>query len=161
MSRHGPAGVVLPRAIAGVVLPRSIANAIAAQARAEQPNESCGLVIGSAAPASGGIVLRYEACRNALASPVRYTIHPDDLYRLTVAADDAGEVFWGIVHSHVRSPAVPSLTDAGLALYPDALHLLVSLADDQADAVTGLPSLRAWRIMEGAMHEVPLVLEGT
>jgi proteasome lid subunit RPN8/RPN11 len=79
---------------------------------------------------------------------VRYAVHPDDLYRVTVATDDAGEVIWGIVHSHVRSPAVPSPTDIGLALYPDALYLLLSLADE--------PPLRAWRIVDGAVHEVAL-----
>ena len=91
--------------------------------------------------------LRYIACRNAAASPVRYAVHPDDLYRITVETDDADEVIWGIVHSHVRSPAVPSPTDIGLALYPDALYLLVSLAERA-------PALRAWRIVDGAIHEV-------
>ncbi len=139
-----------------VVLPRSIADAIVAQAREELPNEACGLVIGSAPAVAGGVAVRYEACRNAAASPVRYTIDSDDLIRLAVATDDADEVFWGIVHSHVASPAVPSPTDIGLAYYPEALHLLVSLARDQADPVTGGPSLRAWEIVEGVVHEVAL-----
>ena len=139
-----------------VVLPRSIADAIVAQAQAEFPNEACGLIIGSAPAVAGGVALRYEACRNAAASPVRYTIDSDDLIRLAIAVDDADEVFWGIVHSHVASPAVPSPTDIGLAYYPEALHLLVSLARDQADLVTGRPSLRAWRIVEGVVHEVAL-----
>jgi len=139
-----------------VVLAHAIADAIAAQARAEHPNEACGLVIGSVPAEEGGIALRYEACRNEAASPVRYSVHPDDLLRVAVEADDADQVIWGIVHSHVRSPAVPSLTDIGLAFYPDALYLLVSLADDQADPVTGAPSLRAWRILDGVIHEVVL-----
>ena len=139
-----------------VALPRSIADAIVAQAREELPNEACGLVIGSAPAVAGGVAVRYEACRNAAASPVRYTIDSDDLIRLAIATDDADEVFWGIVHSHVASPAVPSPTDIGLAYYPEALHLLVSLARDQADLVTGRPSLRAWEIVEGVVHEVAL-----
>ena len=147
MSHPGPAEVLLPRAIA---------DAITAHARAASPDEACGLVIGSAPAGSGGVALRYEACRNAAASPVRYTIHPDDLIRLAVAADDADEAFWGIVHSHVRSPAVPSPTDIGLAFYPDALYLLVSLAEDRADPVTGAPPLRAWRILDGVVHEIDL-----
>ncbi len=139
-----------------VRLPQAIADAIVEQARAEYPNEACGLVVGSAPAAAGGEALRYEACRNRAASPFRYEIHPDDLYRVTVAADDADEVLWGIVHSHVKSPAVPSSTDIGLAFYPDALYLLVSLADDRADPATGAPSVRAWRILDGAIHEVKL-----
>ena len=63
---------------------------------------------------------------------------------------------WAIVHSHVTSPAVPSLTDVGLATFPDALYVLVSLAADEADATTGAPSLRAWRIVGGAVFEVAL-----
>lgn len=137
-------------------LPRALADAIVAQARAEYPNEACGLVLGSAPAAAGGEALRYEALRNRAASPYRYEIHPDDLYRVTVAADDADEVFWAIVHSHVKSPAVPSSTDIGLAFYPDALYILVSLADDEADPVSGEPSLRAWRIVDGAVDEVAL-----
>ncbi len=66
----------------------------------------------------------------------------------------------GIVHSHVRSPARPSPTDVGLALYPDALYLLVSLAADEADPVTGAASVRAWRIVDGAIFEVALDVEG-
>ena len=65
-------------------------------------------------------------------------------------------MFWGIVHSHTHTPAVPSPTDVGLAFYPDALYLLVSLADDQADPATGEPGVRAWRILGGEVFEVAL-----
>jgi [CysO sulfur-carrier protein]-S-L-cysteine hydrolase len=138
-----------------VRLPRAIADAIIVQARAELPNEACGIVTGSAYAADGGAPLAYEACRNRAGSPYRYEIHPDDLYRVIVGGDDAGLVPWAIVHSHVRSEARPSGTDVGLAFYPDALHVLVSLAEDQAGP-DGAPSLRAWRIVERTVHEVAL-----
>ena len=141
---------------AAVRLPRAIGEAIVSQARAEYPNEACGIIAGSAEPAAGGRPLRYEPCRNEAASPFRYVIHAEDAFRVLVAIDDADEAVWGIVHSHVRSPAVPSPTDIGLAQFPDALYLLVSLAEDQADHVTGEPSLRAWRILGGVVHEVAL-----
>lgn len=139
-----------------VVLPGAIRQAIVAQARSEDPNEACGLIIGDGPAAAGGIALRWEPTRNAAASPYRYEIDPADLYRITVAADDADEVIWGIVHSHTHSPAIPSPTDLGLAFYPDALYLLVSLAPGQADPATGEPGVRAWRIVDGASHEVAL-----
>jgi proteasome lid subunit RPN8/RPN11 len=139
-------------------LPRDLAAAIVAQARAEYPNEACGLVVGDAYAGAAGVATRYEACRNRAASPYRYEIHPDDLFRVTVEADDADQVLWGIVHSHVKSPAVPSPTDIGLAFYAESLYLLVSLADDLVDPATGVPSLRAWRIVDGAIHEVALEL---
>lgn len=139
-----------------VQLPAAIRAAIVAQARAEDPNEACGLIVGSAAAAAEGVPLRYEPTRNAAASPFRYEIDGADLYRISVAADDADQVIWGIVHSHTHTPAVPSPTDIGLAFYPDALYLLVSLDEDAADPATGAPGLRAWRIVDGAVHEVTI-----
>jgi proteasome lid subunit RPN8/RPN11 len=138
------------------VLPDAIRAAAVEQARAEAPNEACGLIVGDRPVADGGRALRYEPTRNKAASPYRYEVDPADLYRVSVAADDADQVIWGIVHSHVRSPAVPSPTDIGLALYPDALYLLVSLDEREADRVTGTPSVRAWRIVDGDVYEVEL-----
>ena len=138
-------------------LPAAIRDAVVAHARAEYPNEACGLIVGDAPAADGGRALRFEPARNKAASPYRYEIEPQDLLRLTIATDDADEVFWGIVHSHTHTPAVPSPTDIGLAFYPDALYVLVSLSDDEADPASGAPGVRAWRIVEGATHEVALV----
>jgi proteasome lid subunit RPN8/RPN11 len=92
-------------------LPASIRDAIVAHSRAGDPNEACGIVVGSAPAADGGVALRWVPLRNAAASPYRYSISPDDLLRLTIETDDADEVFWAIVHSHVASPARPSPTD--------------------------------------------------
>jgi proteasome lid subunit RPN8/RPN11 len=141
---------------ASAELPGAIRDAIVAHARAEYPNEAAGLIVGDAPAAAGGQAVRYEATRNKAASPLRYEIHPDDLYRLTVETDDADEVFWGIVHSHTHTPAMPSPTDIGLAFYPDALYLLISLSDDEADPATGALGLRAWRIVGGSVFEVRL-----
>jgi proteasome lid subunit RPN8/RPN11 len=137
-------------------LPSDIRDRLIAHARAEYPNEMCGLIVGDRPAADGGRALRFEPARNKAASPYRYEIHPDDLLRLTIATDDADEVFWGIVHSHMHSPAVPSPTDIGLAFYPDALYLLVTLSEAEADPRTGGPGVRAWRILDGAVHEVGL-----
>jgi proteasome lid subunit RPN8/RPN11 len=136
---------------ASVQVSADLVQAIVDQARAEDPNEACGLIVGDRPAADGGVPLRYEAVRNTAASPYRYEIHPDDLLRLTIATDDDDEVFWAIVHSHVRSPAYPSATDVGLAFYPDALYLLVSLAEDE-------PALGAFRIVDGQVHPVELLV---
>jgi len=137
-------------------LPAAIRDAIVAHARVEYPNEACGLVAGTAPAAGGGTATAWHATRNRAASPLRYEIHPEDLLRVSLAIDDADEVIWGIVHSHIRSPARPSPTDVGLALYPDALYILVSLAESEADPATGAESTRAWRIVDGGVHEVAL-----
>jgi proteasome lid subunit RPN8/RPN11 len=120
-------------------------------ARAEYPNEMCGVIVGDRPAAVGGVPLRWEPTRNQAASPLRYEIHPDDLLRLTIETENAGEEFWAIVHSHTHSPPRPSLTDVGLAFYPDAIFLLVSLAEDE-------PALAAWRIVDGEIHLVELIV---
>ena len=139
------------------MLPEPIRRAIVEHARAELPNEACGLVVGDRPAADGGRAIRWVPTRNRAASPYRYEIDPDDLLRLTIETDDADEVFWAIVHSHVASPARPSPTDIGLAFYPDALYVLVSLHPDEADPVTGEPGIRAWRILDGAVYEVKVL----
>jgi [CysO sulfur-carrier protein]-S-L-cysteine hydrolase len=136
---------------ASVQLSPDLVEALVAHARREDPNEACGLIVGDRPAADGGVPLRFEPTRNRAASPYRYEIHPDDLLRLTIATDDADEVFWAIVHSHVRSPAYPSPTDVGLALYPEALYVLVSLAETE-------PALGAYRIVDGAIHPVEILV---
>lgn len=140
-------------------LPASIRDAIVAHARAAVPNEACGIVVGDRPAADGGVATRWVPLRNALASPYRYAIDPDDLLRLTIETDDADEVFWAIVHSHVASPARPSPTDLRESHYPDALYLLVTLAPAEAAPDEG-PGVRAWRIVDGGVHEVQLAIDG-
>jgi len=141
-------------------LPLAIRDAIVAHARAAVPNEACGIIVGDRPAASGGVATRWVPLRNSLASPVRYSIDPDDLLRLTIETDDADEVFWAIVHSHVASPARPSPTDLRESHYPDSLYVLVSLAPPEADPLSGAPGIRAWRIVDGGVHEVELSIDG-
>src|SRR5262245_30908800 len=144
-----PAGPHPGPASVGVTAP--LVAALVQHARAEYPNEMCGVIVGDRPAGDGGAPLRWEPARNRAASPLRYDIHPDDLYRLTVETDDAGEVFWAIVHSHTHSAPRPSLTDIGLAFYADALYVLVSLADPE-------PALAAWRIVGGEGFPVELLV---
>ena len=143
-----------------VRLPAAIRDAIVAHARALAPEEACGIIVGDQPAADGGVPRRWVPLRNALASPARYSIDPHDLLRLTIETDDVDEVFWAIVHSHVASPARPSPTDVRESHYPDALYVLVSLADSEADPATGAPAVRAWRILDGAAHEVEVKIDG-
>lgn len=140
-------------------LPATIRDAIVAHARSEVPNEACGIVVGERPAAEGGRALRWVPLANPLASPYRYAIDPQDLLRLTIEADDADEVFWAIVHSHVASPARPSPTDLRESHYPEALYLLVSLDPAEVDPITGAESVRAWRLVDGGVHEVALTID--
>ena len=137
-------------AIAGLTIPRAVAGELLDHALAERPNEACGLLAGSL---SDGRASVYHPARNADASPLRYSVHPDDLVRITFAIDDAGQDLVAIFHSHTHTPAVPSPTDRRAAMYPDAFYLLASLTDPDA---TPERALRAWRIHGGQSFEVPL-----
>jgi [CysO sulfur-carrier protein]-S-L-cysteine hydrolase len=136
----------------GLTIPRSIAEALLSHARAQLPNEAVALLSGSlpAAHASG-----FHPARNAEASPLRYSVHPDDLVRIVFAIEDAGEDLVAIFHSHTRSAAVPSATDRRAAMYPDAFYVLATLARPDAPAER---ALRAWRIHGGQSFEVPLTV---
>ncbi|MGH2513754.1 MAG: Mov34/MPN/PAD-1 family protein [Candidatus Limnocylindrales bacterium] len=137
-------------------LPEAIRSRIIEHARRDDPNEACGLIIGSAPAAAGGRALRFVATRNTAASPYRYEIDSGELLAATIEADTNGEEIWGIVHSHTHTAAQPSPTDVGLAYYPDALYVLVSLAESEADPRDGAPGIRAWRIVAGDVFEVGL-----
>jgi len=134
---------------AGLLIPRGVAVAMVEHARAELPNEACGLLAGSLAD---GVATAFHAARNAEASPLRYSVHPDDLVRIVFAIEDGGEDLVAIFHSHTRSPAVPSATDRRAAMYPDAYYVLATLADPDAPPER---SLRTWRIHGGQAFEVP------
>ena len=136
----------------GLSLPRDVAEAVLAHARAELPNEACGLVSGSLAAATAR---DFHPARNAHASALRYSLHPEDLVRLTYAIDGAGDDVVAVFHSHPRSPAVPSATDLREATHPDAYYLIASLADAEAPPER---ALRAWRIRRGEAAEVGLRL---
>jgi len=136
----------------GLALPPSVADELMRHARAELPNEACGLVSGSV---DSGNAARFYPARNVEASPLRYNVHPEDLVRIIFAIEDAGEELVAIFHSHTRSAAVPSATDRRTAMYPDAIYLLASLADPHAPPAR---ALRAWRIDRGEAFEVPLTI---
>ena len=137
---------------ASAALPMPLRKQLVDWLRGALPNEGCGLLVASRTPEDGGVPTRFVGMRNAAASPYRYLMDPDEQLRVLLEIDDADEVVWAIVHSHVASPPRPSATDVGLAVFPDVLYLLCSFLSEP-------PELRAWTIVEGAVNEV--VLERT
>jgi proteasome lid subunit RPN8/RPN11 len=138
--------------VKGLAVPSPVADDLMRHARAELPNEACGLISGSL---DTGRATRFHPARNVEESPLRYNVHPEDLVRITFAIEEAGEELVAIFHSHTRSAAVPSATDRRTAMYPDPFYLLASLADADAPPAR---ALRAWRIYRGQTFEVPLTI---
>jgi proteasome lid subunit RPN8/RPN11 len=126
-------------------IPRDFADTIISQARAEYPNEACGLLAGADDSAS-----RIFPMTNAERSPVIYRMEPKEQLKAFNEIEDEGLHLVGIYHSHTRSPAYPSATDVSLAYYPEAVYLIVSLADRDE------PDMRGFRIEDGKITEVAL-----
>jgi proteasome lid subunit RPN8/RPN11 len=142
----------LRRGVTGLALPRAVAGELLDHARAQLPNEACGFLSGSL---SRREVTAFHPARNADASPLRFTVHPEDQVRLTFAIERDGQDLVGIFHSHVREPAIPSLTDVREVTHPQTILVLASLADPAAPPAD---ALRAWRITRGRAEEVRLAL---
>ena len=118
-----------------------------AHAREDQPNECVGMLGGE----DGWAASLYRAT-NAEGSPLRYSIDAGEQLRLMNRIEEAGEELVGIYHSHTRSAAYPSQTDVNLAGWPDAVYVIVSLADPDS------PEVRGFWIREGEISDAELDL---
>jgi proteasome lid subunit RPN8/RPN11 len=128
-------------------IPKAIYDQMLDQAREEAPNECCGILGGK----DGAASTMYRAT-NAEQSPLRYTLDPNDLYRISFQEiPENDEEMLAIYHSHTASPAYPSQTDINLATYPDSIYLILSLAE-------GEQPLRGFRISDGEVSEVELTV---
>jgi len=126
---------------------RGIRDAIVAHARADHPDEACGVVAG---PEGSDRPERLVPMLNAARSPTFYEFDSGDLLRLYREMDERGEVPVVIYHSHTATEAYPSRTDVSLASEPDAHYLLVSTREpDTAE-------LRSFRIVAGEVTEEPV-----
>ncbi len=120
-----------------------------AHARADLPNECCGMVGGSDGEASTVIPVA-----NSAASPLRYEMDPQGQYNALKAIEDDGGELLAIYHSHTKSAAYPSQTDVNQAVnWPDAIYLIVSLQD--ADA----PDVKGYWLKDLKIADVELVVE--
>lgn len=129
-----------------LALPAALRDQIVAHARAQAPQEACGLIAGA-----GGDAKRVIRCANVHPSPVtRYAIDPREQLRAFRDMEAKGEELVAIYHSHPITQPYPSPTDRAEAHYPDAFYVLVSLRDVA-------PEIRAFRMRDGWVREIDLV----
>lgn len=133
------------------LLDPQITAAMVAHARFCAPEEACGLLAGQ----PGGPPRMVYALTNADASPIAYTVDPDEHFAALRHAERSGMELIGAFHSHPRSAAVPSRTDIVRALESDWLYVIVGLGASAA------PEVRTWRIRGGKASEVTAALPGT
>src|SRR5512139_689974 len=126
---------------------RALVDKIVAHARADHPDEACGIVagaIGSDTPS------RFVQMMNAERSPTFYRFDSMEQLRVWREMDDRDEEPVVIYHSHTATEAYPSRTDISLASEPGAHYLLVSTADPEVTVI------RSYRIVDGAVTEEPV-----
>ncbi len=108
------------------------------------PNEACGMLVGR-----GATVESVHCLTNADASSITYRIDSREQFVTMRDAEESGRDVIGCFHSHTHSEAFPSQTDIGQAFYPEWIYALVSLHHED-------PVLRAFRIVDGAVFEIPV-----
>ncbi|OBG46333.1 Mov34/MPN/PAD-1 family protein [Mycolicibacterium fortuitum] len=130
-----------------LVIRRDLVEAMVAHARADHPDEACGVIAG---PEGSDRPERFIAMANAERSPTFYRFDSGEQLKVWRAMDDADEVPVVIYHSHTATEAYPSRTDTSLASEPDAHYVLVSTRDPHEH------ELRSYRIIDGVVTEEPI-----
>jgi [CysO sulfur-carrier protein]-S-L-cysteine hydrolase len=111
-----------------VVVPAAVRRALEEHARAEAPNEACGVVV-----FRDGEAERYQAGRNRAASPYRFELDVDPA--VWFLEDEGYEL--AVFHSHVSAPARPSRTDVeNIGLWEGRPYLILSLGTGELAAFT-------------------------
>jgi [CysO sulfur-carrier protein]-S-L-cysteine hydrolase len=117
---------------------------IVAHARADHPDEACGVIAG---PAGSDRPQRFIPMLNAERSPTFYQFDSSEQFRVWREMDDKDEEPVVIYHSHTATQAYPSRTDVSYANEPNAHYVLVSTRDP--DTV----EFRSFRIVDSVVTE--------
>jgi len=122
-----------------VVVTAAVRDDIAAHARDEAPNESCGLVL-----LEDGRAVEYVRAVNKAASPYRFELYLDPMRWADIDHEQ------GVVHSHVSAPPRPSRTDVeNIGLWEGRPYLIYAVRED---------ALAAWTISDGEIKSLELVV---
>jgi proteasome lid subunit RPN8/RPN11 len=125
-------------------IPAHLAEAVIAHARADHPDEACGVIAG---PAGSDQAARLIPMINAERSPTFYRFDSGEQLRLYRQLDERDEEIVVVYHSHTGTPAYPSRTDIAYAGEPQAHYVLVSTRE------TDSTEFRSYRIIDGVVTE--------
>jgi [CysO sulfur-carrier protein]-S-L-cysteine hydrolase len=127
-----------------LTISRALQAEIVAHARADHPDEACGVLAG---PAGSDRPERFIPMTNAERSPTFYRFDSMEQLRVWREMDERDEEPVVIYHSHSATEAYPSRTDIAYASEPGAHYVLVST---RAPAET---EFRSFRIVDGTVTE--------
>jgi [CysO sulfur-carrier protein]-S-L-cysteine hydrolase len=132
-----------------LVIRADLVDAVVAHARADHPDEACGVIAGAQ---GSDRPERHIAMTNAERSPTFYRFDSGEQLRVWREMDDNDEVPVVLYHSHTATEAYPSRTDVSYAAEPDAHYVLVSTRDPDTH------ELRSYRIVDGVVTEEPVAV---
>jgi [CysO sulfur-carrier protein]-S-L-cysteine hydrolase len=130
-----------------LTISRELYEKIVAHARADHPDEACGVLAG---PVGSDRAQRFIPMINAERSPTFYRFDSAEQLRVWRGMDDRDEEPVVIYHSHTATEAYPSRTDISYASEPNAHYVLVSTRDEQN------AEFRSYRILDGQVTEEPV-----
>jgi proteasome lid subunit RPN8/RPN11 len=131
-----------------------LVEAMVAHARADHPDEACGLIAG---PEGTGAPKRHIPMTNAARSTTFYEFDAEEwkqVYDQMWAGDEEVVVAY---HSHTHTEAYPSRSDTGIASemgVPTAHYVLVTTKDP------AIAEVRSYRIVDGEVTEEPIEVTG-
>ena len=136
-----------------LTIDRALHDKIVAHARADHPDEACGVIAG---PAGSDRPERFIPMANAERSPTFYRFDSMEQFQVWKEMDERDEEPVVIYHSHTATEAYPSRTDVSYASEPGAHYVLVSTRDDAST------EFRSFRIVDGEIseEEVSIVTAG-
>ena len=130
---------------------KAIYDAIIAHARADHPDEACGVVAGTVGTDRP---VRFIPMINAERSPTFYRFDSLEQLKVWREMDVKNEEPVVIYHSHTATEAYPSRTDISYATEPTAHYVLVATRHpDHAD-------FRSFRIVDGEVNEEEVAVVG-
>lgn len=116
-------------------------------AKAVPSHEACGLLSGK-----DGRIERVYKMKNDSVSPEHcYFMEPKEQLKIMKEIRRQGQEMLGIYHSHPNSAAYPSDKDVELAFYPEAVYVIVSLANNNQ------PEIKAYKIESGRIAQEELI----
>ncbi|MCW2946765.1 MAG: Mov34/MPN/PAD family protein [Actinoallomurus sp.] len=133
-----------------LTIERAIVDQIVSHARADHPDEACGVVAG---PSGSDRPTRFVPMANAERSPTFYRFDSMEQFHVWKEMDDRDEEPVVVYHSHTATEAYPSRTDISYASEPNAHYVLVSTRDADTE-------FRSYRIIDGKVTEEEVTVVG-
>ena len=128
---------------------QNLYDKIVAHARADHPDEACGVLAG---PAGSDRPERFIPMTNAARSPTFYEFDSTEQFQVWQQMDDNDEEPVVLYHSHTATEAYPSRTDVSYASEPGAHYVLVSTRDPEKT------EFRSYRINANQITEEPVTV---